>query len=91
VVWERTQPAIQEMVDSTPKAKQYYRLRRFRLRGLKKVNIEGVLVAAGQNIKRLIKQDSTELFSFYKWRYLLVTFPHSTYFFNTLLLFATFN
>jgi IS1 family transposase len=24
VVWERTQPAIQEMVDDAPKAKQYY-------------------------------------------------------------------
>ena len=32
-------------------AKQFHRLRRFRLRGLEKVNIEGVLVAAGQNIK----------------------------------------
>jgi IS1 family transposase len=24
VVWERTQPAIQELVDAAPKAKQYY-------------------------------------------------------------------
>ena len=24
MVWERTQPAIQEMVDDAPKAKQYY-------------------------------------------------------------------
>jgi hypothetical protein len=36
-------------------AKQYHRLSRFRLRGLLKVNIEGVLIAAGQNLKRLLK------------------------------------
>ena len=36
-------------------AKQYHRLRRFRLRGLLKVNIEGVWIAAGQNLKRLLK------------------------------------
>ena len=30
-------------------------LRRFRLRGLAKVNIEGLLVATGQNLKRLLK------------------------------------
>jgi len=36
-------------------AKQFHQLRRFRLRGLKKVNIKGVMIAAGQNIKRLIK------------------------------------
>jgi hypothetical protein len=35
-------------------AKEFHRLRRFRLRGLRKVNIEGVMVAAGQNLKRLI-------------------------------------
>jgi transposase len=33
-------------------AKQFHRLERFRLRGLEKVNIEGLMVAAGQNIKR---------------------------------------
>jgi hypothetical protein len=38
--------------------KQFHQLRQFRLRGLKKVNIEGVMVAAGQNIKRFIKQRS---------------------------------
>jgi len=32
--------------------KQWHGLRRFRLRGLQKVNIEGLLVAAGQNLKR---------------------------------------
>ena len=36
-------------------AKDFHRLRRFRLRGLQKVNIEGKLVAAGQNLKRLMK------------------------------------
>jgi len=37
-------------------AKEFHRLRRFRLRRLCKVNIEGVMVAAGQNLKRLIKR-----------------------------------
>jgi transposase len=36
-------------------AKQFHQLTRFRLRPLKKVNIEGLIVAAGQNIKRLLK------------------------------------
>ena len=36
-------------------AKQFHRLRRFRLRRLKKVNIEGLMVAAGQDLKRLLK------------------------------------
>ncbi len=36
-------------------AKQWHEGRRFRLRGLEKVNIEGLLRAAGQNIKRLLK------------------------------------
>lgn len=35
-------------------AKQWHGLRRFRLRGLWKVNIEGLLIAAGQNLKRLL-------------------------------------
>jgi transposase len=39
-------------------AKQFHQMRKFRLRGLIKVNIEGVMVAAGQNIKRLIKRSS---------------------------------
>jgi hypothetical protein len=39
-------------------AKQFHRLRQFRLRGLEKVNIDGVMIAAGQNIKRLIKYQS---------------------------------
>jgi hypothetical protein len=33
-------------------AKQWHGLRKFRLRGLEKVNVEGLLVAAGQNLKR---------------------------------------
>jgi hypothetical protein len=43
-------------------AKEFHRLRRFRLRRLWKVNIEGVMVAAGQNLKRLIKQKLAVLF-----------------------------
>ncbi|MCZ7545097.1 MAG: IS1182 family transposase [Anaerolineae bacterium] len=35
-------------------AKQWHGLRQFRLRGLRKVNIEGLMTAAGQNIKRLL-------------------------------------
>ena len=37
-------------------AKQWHGLRRFRLRGLHKVNTEGLMVAAGQNLKRLLRQ-----------------------------------
>jgi hypothetical protein len=36
-------------------AKEFHRLTPFRLRRLLKVNIEGVKVAAGQNLKRLIQ------------------------------------
>jgi transposase len=35
-------------------AKEWHGLRRFRLRGLEKVNGEAVLIAAGQNLKRLL-------------------------------------
>ena len=38
------------------KGKGFHRLRSFRLRGLHKVNIEGIMIAAGQNLKSLIKQ-----------------------------------
>ena len=48
-------------------AKEFHRLRRFRLRQLLKVNIEGVMVAAGQNLKRLIKHNLELLFSFLKF------------------------
>ena len=33
---------------------QWHGLRRFRLRGLAKVNCEGVMLATGQNLKRLL-------------------------------------
>jgi transposase len=42
-------------------AKDFHRLRRFRLRGLHKVNIEGMMIAAGQNLKRLIKHHLEKL------------------------------
>jgi transposase len=35
-------------------AQQWHGLRRFRLRGLQKVNCEGVVIATGQNLKRLL-------------------------------------
>ena len=35
-------------------AKDWHGLRRFRLRGLAKVNGEALLIAAGQNLKRLL-------------------------------------
>ncbi len=41
-------------------AKQFHRLRRFRLRRLQKVNIEGLMVAAGQNLKRILKHGVNE-------------------------------
>src|SRR4030095_4217953 len=48
-------------------AKEFHRLRRFRLRRLRKVNMEAVMVAAGQNLKRLIKHHLGRLFSFLKF------------------------
>jgi transposase len=36
-------------------AKQWHGMRRFRLRGLMKVNMEGLFIAAGQNLKRLLR------------------------------------
>ena len=38
----------------TTATKVMHGLRRFRLRGLHKVNMEGLMVAAGQNLKRLL-------------------------------------
>ncbi len=35
-------------------AKEWHRLRRLRLRGLLSANIEGLLIAAGQNLKRFL-------------------------------------
>lgn len=37
-------------------AKDWHGLRRFRLRGLEKVNSEALLIAAGQNLKRLLSR-----------------------------------
>ena len=37
-------------------AKEWHGLRRFRLRGLEKVNSEALLIAAGQNLKRLLSR-----------------------------------
>lgn len=34
--------------------KQWHEMERFRLPGLQKVNVEGAMKAAGQNIKRLL-------------------------------------
>jgi hypothetical protein len=51
-------------------AKEFHRLRRFRLRRLLKVNIEGVMIAAGQNLKRLIKYRVRIHFSLFK-----ISFP----------------
>src|SRR5215217_8021053 len=45
-------------------AKEFHHLRRFRLRRLLQVNIEGLIIAAGQNLKRLIKHHLGMLFSF---------------------------
>jgi hypothetical protein len=47
-------------------AKEFHNLRRFRLRRLRKVNIEGAMVTAGQNLKRLIQHHLAELFSLLK-------------------------
>jgi hypothetical protein len=35
-------------------AKDWHGMRRFRLRGLQKVNAEALLIATGQNVKRLL-------------------------------------
>ena len=35
-------------------AKQWHGMARFRLRGLAKVNIQGLTIASGQNLKRLL-------------------------------------
>jgi hypothetical protein len=41
-------------------AKDWHGLRRFRLRGLEKVNGEALLIAAGQNLKRLLSRQGWE-------------------------------
>jgi hypothetical protein len=45
-------------------AKDIHRLRRFRLMCLQKVNIEGMTLAAGQNLKRLIEYRMERFFCF---------------------------
>jgi hypothetical protein len=65
-------------------AKQFHQMRRFRLRGLMKVNIEGVLIATGQNLKRLIKAKADEILSFFKSIYVFVKLPQNSFFFNSL-------
>jgi hypothetical protein len=64
-------------------AKEFHRLRRFRLRRLLKVNIEGVMVAAGQNLKRLIKRKFGVLFC------LLPRMAYPRSIFNPTLIFST--
>ena len=65
-------------------AKEFHCLRRFRLRRLRRVNIEGVMVAAGQNLKRLIKHNLGMLFSFLKFTFSCLIFPAIPDFFNRL-------
>jgi len=45
-------------------AKEFHRMSRFRLRGLNKVNIEGMVIGAGQNLKRLLNHRLGEFFYF---------------------------
>ncbi len=49
----RTQPKVW-IEPLFGEAKQWHGMRQFRLRGLMKVNMEGLLIAAGQNLKRLL-------------------------------------
>jgi hypothetical protein len=55
------------------------------------VNIEGVMVAAGQNLKRLIKHNLGMLFSFLKFTFSCLIFPAIPDFFNRLIDFTTKN
>ena len=72
-------------------AKEFHRLRRLRLRRLLKVNIEGVMVATGQNLKRLIKHNLNMLFSFLESTFSKLIQSPNTHFFNRLNHFATQN
>ncbi|MGB3701170.1 MAG: transposase [Anaerolineales bacterium] len=65
-------------------AKNFHRLRRFRLRGLQKANIEGVMIAAGKNLKRLLKNYLEKLFSFFRKMALRPVFPDIVDFFYSL-------
>ena len=40
-------------------AKTRHGLRRFHLRGIEKVNMEGLMIASGQNLKRFLKYSGT--------------------------------
>ena len=55
-------------------AKEFHRLRRFRLRCLLKVNTKGLMIAAGKNLKRLIKHKLGMYFSFLKIAFLRLNF-----------------
>jgi hypothetical protein len=69
-------------------AKEFHHLRRFRLRRLRKVNIEGVMVAAGQNLKRLI-QHHLERFFISQIHLSIFDFPMYFDFFNSLELYTS--
>jgi hypothetical protein len=56
-------------------AKDIHRSRRFHLRGLHKDNIEGMMIAAGQNLKRLIKHRIKKLCFYVK---ILISWPIPT-------------
>jgi transposase len=70
-------------------AKDFHRLRRFRLRGLMKVNIEGVMIAAGQNLKRLIKHALDNFCSYFKRAIISECNQENFDFFNGLYPFVT--
>jgi len=67
-------------------AKEFHHLRRFRLRRLLKVNIEGVMVAAGQNLKRLLKHRMRILLFFVQNRISTTLYPPISDFFNSLII-----
>jgi hypothetical protein len=64
-------------------AKEFHCLRRFRLRCLLKVNIEALMVAAGQDLKRLIKHSLSMFFLFFKLHF-PIQFSPTIDFFNSL-------
>jgi hypothetical protein len=46
-------------------AEDFHLLRRFRLRGFLKINIEGAMTIVGQNLKRFLKHRLAGCFSFW--------------------------
>ena len=64
--------------------KEFHRSRRFRLRGLKKVNIEWMLIAVGQNLKRLNKVPPQQVFVSGFQAVVPDRFRKNFYFFNSL-------